>query len=294
MAAAPFVPANTNECWASVEGARMRYLRCGAGHPLILLHGLLAYSFSWRFTLPAVRKVATAYAVDLLGTGYSDAPAGLDRSLRATADRVLKFADALGLESFDLLGTSHGGAVAQMVGALSVERSDPRLKRLILVAPVNPYSAHGRWLAPLVGSSVGSFVFRRTIARWRSLDPIWLGRLFSDKNRIPSDSLAGYRAPVLERCQFEHAIGIVSTWTADLHELGTAIRKISHYPTLLMWGEQDPAVLFESAERLRRGFQNCKLVTFPGVGHLPYEEVPGEFNDALTGYLEETRHFITQ
>jgi len=291
MGAAPFVPADTEECWASVEGARMRYLRCGAGHSLILLHGLLAYSFSWRFTLPAVRKIATAYAVDLLGTGYSDAPGDLDRSLRATADRVLKFADAIGLESFDLLGTSHGGAVAQMVAALSVERSDPRLKRLILVAPVNPYSTHGRWLAPLIGSSAGSFIFRRTVARWRPLDPIWLGRLFSDKERIPADSLAGYRAPVLERCQFEHAIGIVSTWTADLRELEMAIRKISHYPTLLMWGEQDPAVLFDSAERLRRNFDRCKLVTFRGVGHLPYEEAPDQFNSALLEYLEETRNF---
>jgi pimeloyl-ACP methyl ester carboxylesterase len=145
--------------------------------------------------------------------------------------------------------------------------------------------------SPLIGSSAGSFIFRRTVARWRPLDPIWLGRLFSDKERIPADSLAGYRAPVLERCQFEHAIGIVSTWTADLRELEMAIRKISHYPTLLMWGEQDPAVLFESAERLRRNFDRCKLVTFRGVGHLPYEEAPDQFNSALLEYLEETRNF---
>lgn len=264
----------------------MRYLRCGTGHPLILLHGLLAYSFSWRFTLPAVREVATAYAVDLLGTGYSDNPAGLDRSLRATANRMLKFVDALGIPSYDLLGTSYGGAVAQMVAALSAERNDARLKRLILVAPVNPYSAHGRMLAPLIGSSAGSLLFRRTVSRWRSLDPIWLRRLFYDKTRIPPDSLAGYRAPVIEHNQFEHALGIVRNWSADLRELESALAKISHYPTLLMWGEQDPAVLYNSAERLKQNFHNCRMITFPRVGHLPYEEASEDFNRELVAYLD--------
>jgi len=38
------------------------------------------------------------------------------------------------------------------------------------VAPVNPWSRHGRWLAPFLGGRVGSVVFHNTIARWRFLD----------------------------------------------------------------------------------------------------------------------------
>ena len=105
------------ECWMDFDGARMRYLRAGSGPPLILLHGCWAYSFSWRFTLPALAPYATVYAPDLLGAGFSDRPRGIDHSMRGTALRVLKFAESLGLSSFDLLGTSRGGAVAMCAAA---------------------------------------------------------------------------------------------------------------------------------------------------------------------------------
>jgi pimeloyl-ACP methyl ester carboxylesterase len=52
-----------------------------------------------------------------------------------------------------------------------------------------------------------------------------------------------------------------------------------------MWGTRDRAVSFRSAEKLRQKFQNCRLVSFPGVGHLPYEEAPEEFNQALIEFL---------
>ena len=75
----------------------MRYLQAGSGRALILVHGLMGYSFSWRFTLPALAPYATCYAIDNLGAGLSTAPEGMDCSVRATAERILKFADAAGI-----------------------------------------------------------------------------------------------------------------------------------------------------------------------------------------------------
>jgi pimeloyl-ACP methyl ester carboxylesterase len=61
--------------------------------------------------------------------------------------------------------------------------------------------------------------------------------------------------------------------------------KIAHVPTLLMWGTADGAVYPTSAENLKQNFQDCRLTTFPGAGHLPYEEVPEDFNRALVAFL---------
>jgi pimeloyl-ACP methyl ester carboxylesterase len=38
-------------------------------------------------------------------------------------------------------------------------------------------------------------------------------------------------------------------------------------------------------EPLARYFPNAEKVVFPGIGHLPYEECPQEFNQALVGFL---------
>ncbi len=122
------------ERWITLDGARMRYLYAGSGPALLLVHGLLGYSFSWRFSIPTLAQHATVYAVDLLGTGFSDRPPDLDCSFRASAQRLLRFMDTTGIANCDLLGTSHGGAVSMMLAALAPER----IRRLILVDPVNP------------------------------------------------------------------------------------------------------------------------------------------------------------
>lgn len=284
----PF-PAGIEERWLQVAGGRMRYLQAGSGPPLILVHGLMAYSFSWRFTLPALGPYATCYAIDNLGAGLSTAPEGMDCSLRATAERVLEFAQAAGIGDFDLLGTSHGGGVAIMTAALLAGRRDPRLKRLVLVAPVNPWSPHGKRLAPFLATPFGSFVFRHTIERWRPLDYLWLRRLFGDGAKIPPDSLEGYRMPVLKNNVFRHAAHILENWTADLGELERALPAIRDYPTLLVWGTRDRAVHFASAEPLRRNFRDVRLIAFEGVGHLTYEEAPHEFNSSLIEFLTAGR-----
>jgi len=275
------------ECWMDLDGIRMRYLRAGSGPPLILLHGLLAYSFSWRFTLSALAPYATLYAPDLPGAGFSDRPVGIDHSMRATAKRVLRFVENLGLSSFDLLGTSRGGAVAMAAAAecMSAGGCQAQLRRLVLVCPVNPYSSHGRWLAPFFATRIGATLFRTGIACMPFLFPYLHARLYADRNRIPPGSLEGYKAPLANPGFSEHALSIVRTWTDDLRELQALLPKLAPVPTLLIWGSKDSAVYVSSMEPLARHFANVQTVVFPGVGHMPYEECPEEFNRELTNFL---------
>lgn len=268
------------------DGARMRYLKAGSGPALILLHGLLGYSFSWRFTMPALAPLRTVYAPDMLGAGFSDRP-NIDHSMHATARLVLKFIERLGISSFDLLGTSRGGAVAMCAAAECLDSAKLKIKKLILVAPVNPYSAHGRWMAPFFATSVGSVGFRWAVDTLPSLFPFFHGRLYASREKIPPGSLEGYRAPLGKPGLVDHALSIVQTWGADLKELERLLPKLSGIPTLLMWGAKDPAVYFSSMEPLARYFPHAERVVFQGIGHLPYEECPEEFNRALISFLNK-------
>ena len=288
-APATFIPAlgaGVEECWMEIDGARMRYLRAGSGPALILLHGLMGYSFSWRYTMPALAPYATVYAPDLMGSGFSDRPAGIDHSTRGTAKRVLRFIERLGISSFDLLGTSRGGAVAMMAAAECLsEHTGLHLRRLVLVAPVNPYSAHGQRLAPFFGSAFGTALFRLSVARMSFLFPYFHARLYADRSRIPPGTLEGYKAPLTKPGLFEHSLSIARTWTQDLRELEATLPKLAGVPTLFIWGSKDPAVYASSAAPLAKYFPNSKVIIFPGIGHLPYEECPEEFNRALIEFL---------
>ncbi|HVI10822.1 MAG TPA: alpha/beta hydrolase [Candidatus Binatia bacterium] len=267
-----------------LDGGKMRYLRAGSGRPLILLHGLLGYSFSWRFTMPALAPYATVYALDMLGAGFSDRPRDIDHSVRGTARRVVRFIENLSISDFDLLGTSRGGAVAMMAADECLARG-PRIENLILVAPVNPFSAHGKLIAPFFGSSFGSALFRRFIPQMDFLYPYWHARMYGDRGRIPPGTLEGYKAPLAKPGLFDHALSIVQTWTKDLRELQQALPRLAGVRTLLLWGEKDTAVYPSSARQLAKYFPNSETVMLPGVGHLPYEECPEDFNRVLIDFL---------
>lgn len=280
---------HVEECWMDFSGARMRYLQAGTGPALILLHGLMGYSFSWRYTMPALAPYRTVYAPDMLGAGFSDRPR-VDRSMRATAERVLKFAENLRLTSFDLLGTSRGGPVAMCAAAMCQPADGAsggrlQVRSLILVAPVNPWSEHGQSLAAFAGTRFGAALVRAVLERVPSLYPFWHRRMFADLSKMPADSLEGYKKPLAVPGLFDHALSIVSTWGADLRELETLLPRLASMPTLLMWGDRDSAVYVSSLEPLAQYFPKSEKVVFPGVGHLPYEECPEEFNRELIRFL---------
>lgn len=271
------------ERWFVLDGHRMRYLHGGSGPPLLLLHGLLGYSFSWRFTLPVLADTATVYAVDMPGVGFSDRPLQASGSLHDHAERLLRFMDGMGVASFDLLGTSHGGAVAMMAAALAPER----VRSLILVAPVNPWSAHGRRLAPFLSSAPVAWLLLRFEPLLGMVHDQLLRRLYGDPQRIRPGTLAGYSAPFRIPGTLNYGLGVVRSWNRDLADLESALPRIAHIPTLLLWGSKDAAVSPGSAELLRHQFTHCQVEVFDGVGHLPYEEVPELFSSSVIGFLSK-------
>lgn len=282
-AATPPAIAGTEERFVTVAGRRMRYLTAGAGPPLVLLHGLLGYSFSWRFNLAALGQAATLYAPDALGCGFSERDAQLDCSVAGTAGRVLEFMDALGLRTADLLGTSYGGAVAVFAAAQDQEQGAGRIRRLLLVDAVNPWSAHGRLLIPLMTRLGWALPWAIRTFSWSQ--SYWLGRQYADKRRIAPGTLAGYTAPLAIAGTIEHSRGILRSWMKDLARYEEHLARVRHLPTLLLWGSEDRAVYAASAEELHRRLERAQLVVLPGVGHLPYEEAPEEFNRAVLEFL---------
>jgi len=270
-----------NERWLTLDGARLRYLHAGSGPAVLLLHGLLGYAFSWRFTIPVLAQQASVYAPDMLGTGFSERPAHLDCSLRASAERVLQFMNELGVASCDLVGTSRGGGVAMFMASIAPER----VRRLILVDPINPWSARGKLLSVCLSNRLVAPLFVRLTPHVPMVQDYYFRRLFGDTRRFRPGAAEGYAKPLQLPGAYGYAISVLKTWNRDLRELESLLPSIAHISTLLVWGSLDAAVNPASAFDLKKHFQNCRLVMMEGIGHLPYEEAPEEFTRAVSEFL---------
>jgi pimeloyl-ACP methyl ester carboxylesterase len=160
-----------------------------------------------------------------------------------------------------------------------------RFKRLILVAPVNPWSTKGRFMASFLSSRPVSPVFLRVAPYLKFTHNFLHRRLYGDPRRIRPGTLQGYSAPFTLPGSFKHELGILRTWKEDLRELESMLPRISHIPAFLLWGSVDAGVSPASAVPLSRQFKHCRVRILDGVGHLPYEEVPEEFNQAVAEFL---------
>ena len=267
-----------------VDGVRVRYLRAGSGPALLLVHGLMGYSFSWRFNVAALAEHATVYAIDLPGMGYS-ARSPLDCSMSGLARFLLLFMEAAGIKSADVLGTSHGGAVVMMMAALG----SARVRSIILVAPVNPWSAGRLRLISILATPPGALLARILAPLIRRSRGFFLRRVYGDPRRIAAGTAEGYAAPLAIPGTIEHLLCILKSWHADIRDLEGALPRLAHIPTLLIWGTRDPAVLPASAAVLQGHLRNSQIVEIDGAGHLPYEEMPDEFNRALMHFLRGRR-----
>jgi pimeloyl-ACP methyl ester carboxylesterase len=269
------------EAFVQVDGVRLHYQRAGKGRPLLLLHGLVGSAKNWRQNICFLARHASVYAVDLLNMGESERVPGLDASLEATADRVAACMEALGLEQADVAGHSHGGAVAMMLAA----RHPNRVGRLILFAPANPYCDLGQQLIRFYQTPLGIWLARQIPWLPRRLKKTALSRMYGDPRRVSEDALDGYTAGLRVPGTIDHVLSIVRAWSTDMGQLREVLTDLADKPTLLIWGDRDRTVGLSSAQELQRTLRRSRLVVLPGVGHIPFEEMPEECNHAMRDWL---------
>ena len=115
-------------------GARLHYLDLpGSGTPLVFLHGMGCASSCDYPQVASAQPLQRRrrILVDLLGSGYSDRPAGFDYTVRAHADVVVELVQALELRSVYLYGHSMSGAIAIIVAKALADR----VRGLVLSEP---------------------------------------------------------------------------------------------------------------------------------------------------------------
>jgi pimeloyl-ACP methyl ester carboxylesterase len=287
----PPVPAIANVagvdgCTAVVNGIRWRYLHAGSGSALLLVHGFMGYSFSWRFVMPELAQHFSVYAVDLPGCGFSERSDAVSGTLANDAEGLLNFMDHMGIEQFDVLGTSRGGGLAIALAGLMAEHGMlHRIRRLVLSAPINPWSRLGLLRMHMMATRVGRIYVVDLASRLRFILRRYFVQLYGVPASIPPGSFLGYQAGLEPAGSFEHLWNITRSWVADLKRVEAVLPLVEKVPALLLWGEWDRAVHRNSASELHRRWKNSVVLILERIGHMPYEEVPEEFNRIVLDFL---------
>ncbi len=274
--------------WLEIGGLRLHYQRAGSGPPLVLVHGLLGGSFCWRSNIAALSRQYTVLAVDLPGSGMSDAPPDTDCGMQVQVSRLSRFLRELQLHEISMMACSYGGAIALRLAAQENQTSPGRIRALVLVAPANPWSEFGQKRIRLLSTAWGGIMLRMAFPFSGPVHAVALRRMYGDPQRVTPDSRKGYVANIVRPARAQNALSALRNWRTDMETLQSLIPTVQ-VPTLLITGERDRAVSPGSCQVLSKQLPHCEHVVLPELGHLPFEEAPEQFNQMVLEFLEQSK-----
>jgi pimeloyl-ACP methyl ester carboxylesterase len=234
--------------------------------PVLLLHGLVSQSYSWRNIIPALANQGTrAIAPDWIGYGFSAKPE--KRDFAYTPDAFITalegFVKALELEHFSLVVQGFLGSV----GLQYALRHPEQIANLaILNTPIST-AAKLPWKIKQMGLPLVGEVMTQ--------DPLLVDRTLEggSRYRIGDKELDIYRKPFLKSSSSGRSL-LSSIRNLQLDSAMTEIEsgfKEWQQPILIQWGVIDPWLSVDVAQKFTDLAPNAELIKLNNVGHYPQE-----------------------
>ena len=242
------------------DGFDIRYAEAGEGPPLVCFHGAGGLRISAGHELLAERHRVIAFEAP----GFGDSPVN-ERS-RTMADLAVTMGaaiDAIGIDRFDLWGTSFGGRLALWLAVEMPARE--RLQSLVLAAPAAILFGPRRNATPELlyahperrpGGGAGGMVSSDVIAK----QGVLVDRL-----------VAPPRDPRLE---------------AAMRELNV--------PTLVLFGSEDRITPAEYGRLYRELLPNCQFVIVYDAAHAIDGDRPEAFAAIVTDFVAHREQFVVR
>lgn len=282
----PEALADPDSQFIDIGGTSVHFKTYGEGEPaFLLLHGFGASLYSWNAVTQPLSQFGRVIAFDRTGFGLSERPLsweGLNPyAIESQVAQVIGLLDHFGIEKAILVGNSAGGTVSMQVTLARPER----VAALILVDPA-VYSGGGPpdWIRPLLGTPqmrrLGPLFARQLQSRGEEL----ITMAWHNPSLVQQEALDGYKKPLQ-----------VENWDKALWEFTIASRPseiASHLrefdlPVLVITGDDDRIVPTSESIQLAGELPNAQLVVIPDAGHVPHEERPTEFMQAVANFLND-------
>lgn len=234
---------------------------------VVLVHGFSASTHAWDAWVRALSGAYRVVVLDLPGHGLTRTPAGYAAGRDGFGAVVDQVTGQLGLTRFTLGGNSMGGGVAW---AYALDHAD-KVQRLVLV------DAAGWPMTQKGGASIFA-IMRNPLGRkllrdidTRPLVAQGLRAAYLDPKLVTPALIDRYvelaRAP-------GHRDILLGLQTGARREATAADLSRIHVPTLVMVGQEDRLIPAADGEKFHKAIPGATLILYPGVGHVPMEQIP--------------------
>jgi pimeloyl-ACP methyl ester carboxylesterase len=255
------------------------------GSPLILLHGFPDASFGWDKQIHTLAEAGFyVIAPDQRGYNLSDKPKGINNyKVGLLVADILALADALGLAQFNLAGHDWGAIVSWSL----VESHPERVTRLAILNVPHP-------------GIMNKFLRENNQQRLKS----WYAFFF----QLPFIPELGLRAfnwqiPASLMCKslsqadlnrYKSAWSQPGAMTAMLNWYRGLFRQTSadqapgqkiQVPTLVIWGKQDPYLMWQMAPASLAMCENGRLEYLEDATHWVHQDRPEKVNQLLLDHF---------
>jgi pimeloyl-ACP methyl ester carboxylesterase len=242
----------------TADGTVVAYASAGSGRPLVYVMGWLSHlELSWQ--LPEERAFYEALAkgrrlvrYDRAGCGLSPASAR-EPSLAFELEQLDAVVAALGVDRFDLMGTSMGAPVAAAWAAAHPDA----VGRLVL---------YGGWArgADVSPPDVRTHLLGLVESHWGLGSDVLTDIFAPDADRATRAEFGRYQRACSTAATARALLGL--SYELDVSDVLEHIAA----PTLVVHRAHDRAAPQAQAEALAAGIKGAQLVSLPGRSHLPY------------------------
>lgn len=254
-----------------------RYPNTDSDETIVLLHGFLSSTFSYRRLIPFLNRNYEVISVDLPPFGKSGKSHHFTYSYKNMASTVIALMETLSIENPIYIGHSMGGQIVLNILSLQPERGG---KAVLLCS--SGYSKRSN--LPLIFTSYIPF-FHVYVKFWLARSGVKknLQNVVFDHSLIDDEMLHGYLQPFLEDEIFIALTRMIRDREGDL-----SVKELSQIntPCLLIWGEHDKVVPLYIGKRLKTDLKKAELVILKDTGHLVPEERPEEVYQHIQRFLQ--------
>jgi pimeloyl-ACP methyl ester carboxylesterase len=243
---------------------------------LVLLHGFLSSTFSFRRLIPFLNKEFQVVSIDLPPFGKSGKSNKFVYSYHNLAQTVIQLISALDLKEITLIGHSMGGQIV-----LNILHQQPDIAENAVLLCSSSYAKRSR--LPLI---MGSYIpyFHMYVKFWLARSGVMknLQNVVHDHTMLNDEMLFGYLKPFLEDEIFLALTRMIRDHEGDLS--AETLSQITQ-PCLLIWGEYDRVVPLSVGKRLKNDLRKSELIILKETGHLVPEERPEDVFHHIKQFL---------